>query len=78
METTSQASQQARKPRSGAFILANLAIGHSITHWYMASMLFLLPRIQENLGLSNFQFASLHVIRQVSAGDMQRGELEVA
>ena len=64
----SPAPEKERRPRSSAFILTNLSIGHGITHWYVASMLFMLPRIQETLGLSNFQFASLNTIRQVSAG----------
>ena len=68
MSATLPAGGQIRRPRSGAFILTNLSIGHGITHWYMSSMLFLLPRIQESMGLSNIQFASLHAIRQVSAG----------
>ncbi len=68
MGTASPASGQLREPRSGAFILTNLSIGHGITHWYVSSLLFMLPRIQESLGLSNVQFASLHAIRQVFGG----------
>ncbi|HJN87805.1 MAG: MFS transporter [Dehalococcoidia bacterium] len=66
--TASPAEEKVRRPRSGAFILTNLSIGHGITHWYMASMLLMLPVIQKSLGLSDFQFASLHTIRQVSSG----------
>lgn len=68
MGAATPASGQVQRPRSGAFILTNLSIGHGITHWYVASMLFMLPRIQESLGMSNLQFASLHVIRQVFGG----------
>ncbi len=68
MSTASPAGGRIRRPRSGAFILTNLSIGHGITHWYFSSMLFLLPLIQESLGFGNIRFASLHAIRQVSAG----------
>jgi MFS family permease len=68
LSTATPAEKNTRRPRSVAFILTNLSIGHGITHWYMASMLLMLPVIQKSLGLSNFQFASLHTIRQVSGG----------
>ena len=68
MSRGSPTGEKVRRPKSGAFILTNLSIGHGITHWYMASMTLMLPVIQKSLGLGNYQFASLHVIRQVSAG----------
>jgi MFS family permease len=68
LSEASPTEEKVRRPRSGAFILTNLSIGHGITHWYMASMMFLLPRIQTSLGFSDFQFGALNAIRQVSSG----------
>ena len=68
MSTASPTEEKVRQPRSGAFILANLSIGHGITHWYMASMMFMLPRIQTTLGFNNPQFGALNSIRQIASG----------
>ncbi len=68
MSTVSPTQEKVRQPRSSAFILTNLSIGHGITHWYMSSMMLMLPKIQSSFGFGNFQFGMLNTIRQVSAG----------
>tara|TARA_B100000315_G_scaffold50934_1_gene45475 strand:- start:4456 stop:5745 length:1290 start_codon:yes stop_codon:yes gene_type:complete len=68
LSTVSPTQEKVRQPRSSAFILTNLSIGHGITHWYMSSMMLMLPKIQSSFGFGNFQFGMLNTIRQVSAG----------
>jgi MFS family permease len=68
VSVASPVTGRVQRPRSGAFILTNLSIGHGITHWYNQSLLVILPIIAESLHLSNVQFGALGAIRQVSSG----------
>lgn len=61
-------SAPARRTRSGAFVLTNLAVGHAITHWYNQSLLVILPFIRDSMSLTNIEFAALATIRQISSG----------
>ena len=71
MEETPQVQVERRQNRG--FILGSLCFGHGVAHLYDVGLPALLPTIASAFGLSNFQVASLHGIRQAGFGAVNIG-----
>ena len=61
-----------RKQNRG-FILGSLSLGHGIAHLYDQGLPVFMPAIALSLGLSNFQVATVHGIRQAGFGTVNLG-----
>ena len=64
---------QADRRQKRGFILGSLSLGHGFSHLYDQSLQVFLPAITSSLGLSTFQVASLHSIRQAGFGLVNLG-----